>query len=225
MVTSILGSRKPRRPLSVPSRVLRHERVGSVRLTSWGGMAHGGIGGAPRRVCGTLGAGGAPVLSRLVRPEGGRRAHGCRWVYTPWCTTLVRAQSCLSAGIDKGPGGGPHPHHDAHRGTTGRTAGHAQGRGCARWWRVLAGVSLHNQLADGRERDDTTGMEKAEMADFLQAIGHDLLKEPTEKLHAVEVGGAEAGTAHLPVGKSDRAVREVTRRRLEMATLKTYGAR
>ena len=51
-------------------------------------------------------------------------------------------------------------------------------------------------------------MEKAEVADFLQAIGQDMLEEPAEKLHAVEVGGAEAGTAHFPVGEGDRAVRE-----------------
>jgi hypothetical protein len=61
----------------------------------------GGSRGAPRRVCRTLGVGCAPVLSRLARPEGGRRAHGCRWVYTPYCTTIVRAPSCLSACIDK----------------------------------------------------------------------------------------------------------------------------
>jgi hypothetical protein len=51
-------------------------------------------------------------------------------------------------------------------------------------------------------------MEKAEVADFLQAIGQDMLEEPAEKLHAVEMGGAEACTAHLPVGEGDRAVRE-----------------
>ena len=33
-------------------------------------------------------------------------------------------------------------------------------------------------------------------------------EEPAEKLHAVEVGGAEAGTAHFPGGEGDRAVRE-----------------
>ena len=35
-----------------------------------------------------------------------------------------------------------------------------------------------------------------------------MLEEPAEKLHDVEVGGAEAGTAHFPVGEGDRAVRE-----------------
>ena len=51
-------------------------------------------------------------------------------------------------------------------------------------------------------------MEKAEVADFLQAIRQDMLKEPAEKLHAVEVGSAEVGTADFPVGEGDRAVRE-----------------
>jgi hypothetical protein len=51
-------------------------------------------------------------------------------------------------------------------------------------------------------------MEKAEVADFHEAIGQDVLKEPAEKLHAVEVGSAEAGTAHFPVGEGDGVVRE-----------------
>ena len=35
-----------------------------------------------------------------------------------------------------------------------------------------------------------------------------MLEEPAEKLHDVELGGAEACTAHFPVGKGDGAVRE-----------------
>ena len=116
--------------------------------------------------------------------------------------------SCRSAGIDKGAGGGPQTHDDAHRGATGRTAGHARGRGRALWRLAIAGVALHDQQADGRERDGTAGMEQAEVADFHEAIGQDMLEEPAEKLHDVEVGGAEAGTAHFPVGEGDRAVRE-----------------
>ena len=73
---------------------------------------------------------------------------------------------------------------------------------------ALAGVALHDHQADGRERDGTAGMEKAEVADFHEAIGQDMLEEPAEKLHDVEVGGAWAGTAHFPVGEGDRAVRE-----------------
>jgi hypothetical protein len=51
-------------------------------------------------------------------------------------------------------------------------------------------------------------MEKAEVADFLKAIGQDMLKESAEKLHDIEVGGAEACTPHFPVGEGDRTVRE-----------------
>ena len=82
------------------------------------------------------------------------------------------------------------------------------GGGRAHGGSALAGVSLHDHQADGRERDGTAGMEKAEVADFLKAIGQDVLEEPAEKLHDVEVGGAWACTAHFPVGEGDRAVRE-----------------
>ena len=55
---------------------------------------------------------------------------------------------------------------------------------------ALAGLSLHDHQADGREREGTAGMEKAKVADFHKAIGQDVLEEPPEKLHDVEVGGA-----------------------------------
>ena len=58
------------------------------------------------------------------------------------------------------------------------------------------------------EGDGTSGMEKAEVADFHEAIGQDVLEEPAEKFHAVEVGSAEACTAHFPVGEGDCAVLE-----------------
>jgi hypothetical protein len=67
---------------------------------------------------------------------------------------------------------------------------------------------LPDQQANGCERQGTAPMEKAEMPDFHEALGQDVLKESAEKLHDVEVGGAGAGTAHLPVGKRDRAVFE-----------------
>ena len=51
-------------------------------------------------------------------------------------------------------------------------------------------------------------MEKAEVAHFLPAIGQDMLQEPAQKLHDVEVSGAEACTAHFPVGKGDGTVRQ-----------------
>ena len=70
------------------------------------------------------------------------------------------------------------------------------------------GVALHDHQADGRKRDGTTCVEKAEVADFHKAMRQDVLEEPAEKLHDVELGGAEACTAHVPVGKGDGAVRE-----------------
>ena len=60
--------------------------------------------------------------------------------------------------------------------------------------------------ADGRARDGTAGMEQAKMPDFLKALGQDMLKEPPETRYAVELSGAEAGTADFPVGEGDRAV-------------------
>ena len=46
------------------------------------------------------------------------------------------------------------------------------------------------------------------MADFHKAIGQDVLKEPAEQLHDIEVGGAWTRTAHFPVGEGDGAVRK-----------------
>ena len=43
------------------------------------------------------------------------------------------------------------------------------GGGAARGRLALAGVGLHHQQADGRERDGTAGMEKAEVADFHES--------------------------------------------------------
>jgi hypothetical protein len=46
------------------------------------------------------------------------------------------------------------------------------------------------------------------MPDFHKAIGEDVLQEPAEKLHDVEVGGAWACTAYFTGSKRDRTVRE-----------------
>jgi hypothetical protein len=43
---------------------------------------------------------------------------------------------------------------------------------------------------------------------FHAAIGQDVLEAPAAKLHAVEVGGAEACTAQLTLGDGDGAVVE-----------------
>ena len=86
-------------------------------------------------------------------------------------------------------------------------------------------MGLHDHAAEGVRRDGTAGMQKANVTHLHEAIGQDMLEEPAEKLHDVELGGAEACTAHFPVGKGTvRSVR-LTRRWFEMATLKTYGAR
>ena len=46
------------------------------------------------------------------------------------------------------------------------------------------------------------------MTDFHEAIGQDVLEEPAEKLHDVEVGGAWACTSRLTIGEGDGAVCE-----------------
>ena len=49
---------------------------------------------------------------------------------------------------------------------------------------------MHDHQAEGVRRDGTAGMEQAAMTDVHEAIGQDVLEEPAEKLHGVEVGGA-----------------------------------
>lgn len=46
------------------------------------------------------------------------------------------------------------------------------------------------------------------MTALHDTIGHDVLEQPAEQLHAVEVGGAGACTAPLTGGDRDRAVLE-----------------
>ena len=81
-------------------------------------------------------------------------------------------------------------------------------RGLLRCRLATHGVAQHDHQADGRKRDGTTGVEKAEVADFHKAMWQDMLEEAAEKLHDVELGGAEACTAHWPGGKGAGAVRE-----------------
>ena len=49
-------------------------------------------------------------------------------------------------------------------------------------------------------------MKQVEVADFPAAIGQDVLEEPAEQRHAVEMGRAGACTAHFPVGEGDRTI-------------------
>jgi hypothetical protein len=51
-------------------------------------------------------------------------------------------------------------------------------------------------------------VEKAEVADFHETVRQDVLEEPADKFHDIKGRGAEADTAHFPVGEGDRAVRE-----------------
>ena len=144
-----------------------------------------GISEAPRGACETLEGGDAPCISRLGQSDAGMWAHGCRWGDILWRTPSSRGTSCHSARIDKSPGGGPYPHHDAHRGATDRTAGRERLRGvCWIGWSSL-GWALPDQPAAGRERDGTAGMEHAEVADFHASPQARHAEEPAEKLHAV----------------------------------------
>jgi hypothetical protein len=51
-------------------------------------------------------------------------------------------------------------------------------------------------------------MEHADVPDCHTAFGQDVREEPAEKLHDVELGRAEAGTAHFPGGAGDGTVHE-----------------
>ncbi len=69
-------------------------------------------------------------------------------------------------------------------------------------------MGLQDQRAEGVGRDGTAGMQKAKVTDFHEAIGQDMLEEPADKLHDVEVGGSWARTARFTVGEGDGAVCE-----------------
>jgi hypothetical protein len=68
--------------------------------------------------------------------------------------------------------------------------------------------ALPHQQADRRERDGAAGLEQAEVADFLNALGQHVLQAPPEQLQDVEVGGAGTRTAPLPRGEGDGTVLE-----------------
>ena len=52
----------------------------------------------------------------------------------------------------------------------------------------------------------TACMQKAAVTDFHEAIREDMLQEPADKLHGVEVGGSWACTFRFTIGESDGAV-------------------
>src|SRR5215510_4385762 len=96
----------------------------------------------------------------------------------------------LSACIDKGSVGGPQAHDNPHLSTTGGADDDDRFRMFATRWLATARVCLRDHQAEGVGRDRTAGMEKAEVADFQETVGKNMLEEPAEKLHGVEGGGA-----------------------------------
>jgi hypothetical protein len=195
-------------PVRMSARVWRHKRAGSGYLTRMMRHGHGGSRGAQRPVCGMLEGRCAPGSRWRGLRDAGMQTHGCRWCATPWRTTIARAQACCLAGIDTGPGGGPHTHDDVHRYGPGRTAAHERCRGAGRWRLAIDGGALPDQQADGSRRDGTAGMEKAAMPDLHQALGQDVREDPAEQRQDVQASSAEACTAPVPGGAGDRAVCE-----------------
>jgi hypothetical protein len=51
-------------------------------------------------------------------------------------------------------------------------------------------------------------MQEAEVTDFYEAIGQNMLEESADELDGVEIGRAEAGTAEFTVGEGDGTVLE-----------------
>ena len=86
-------------------------------------------------------------------------------------------------------------------------------------------MCLPNHEADGCRGDGTAGMEKAEVADFHETVRQDMLEEPADKFHDLKVRGAEADTAHFPVGEGDRAVLQADETVVGDGDLEDVGAR
>lgn len=114
----------------------------------------------------------------------------------------------LSAGIDKSPVGGPKAHHDPHRFATDWAGDDGRLRVDDRNRRRGTGVCLQDHGAEGIGRDGTAGMHKAEVADFHETIGQDMLEEPAEKLHGIEARGAWACTAGFTIGEGNGTLLE-----------------
>ena len=75
-------------------------------------------------------------------------------------------------------------------------------------WLEMGGMCLQDHQAQGVGRDGTACMQKAEVTDFHEAIGQDMLEEPADKLDNVEGGGSWACTARFTIGEGDGAVFE-----------------
>jgi len=154
----------------------------------------GRISGAPRRVCGTLAGGGAPVRRRFC--VGLRRAAGARvpLVATP-CRTDARQGNVLREPVSTKCGGRSI---DAGRRASARhsrTAGRARGGG-VREALGLAGVrgTISRRMV-ARARAQRAWSKPH--GDLHQAIGPDMREEAAEKREASR-GVDGAGTTHLP---------------------------
>jgi len=75
-------------------------------------------------------------------------------------------------------------------------------------WLARGGMCLQDHRAEGVGSDGTAGMQKAEVTDFHEAIGQDMVEEPADTLDDVEGGGSWACTARLTRGEGDGAVCE-----------------
>jgi len=69
-------------------------------------------------------------------------------------------------------------------------------------------VCLRDHPAERVGRDGTAGMQKAEVADFHEAVREHVLEEPAETLHDVKGGGSWACTGRFTVSEGDHAVLE-----------------
>ena len=165
------------------------------------GMEHG---------CEAPGIGFDPVIRCPLWPAAVRRTHGCCCFDTPYRRKTFQCKLPLAAGSDQSPGGGPTTHDDLHLPATGRTTGSARlRRGDPRRLAIDGErVCLPNHAAQRVGRDGTAGMQTAAVADCHAAVGQDVLEEPVEKLHDVEMGGAWACTARCTGGDGDGAVYE-----------------
>jgi hypothetical protein len=167
----------------------------------------GGSGGKRTHVCVSVSR-FDPVIPHLLLPDAVLETHGCYGCYQMCRTQIVMAQLSRLACIDKGPVGGPQAHDDAHRCAASRTARSARCSGCALLRLASDGVCLHDHPAEGVCRDGTAGVEQAEMTDFHEAIGQDVLEESADTLAGVEMSRAWTCTAGFTGGEGDGAVCE-----------------
>jgi len=67
---------------------------------------------------------------------------------------------------------------------------------------------LEDEAPQGLRRSGTAWVPQAEAADLLEALGEDLLKEPTDTCDGNELGGALPPTSRFPIREGHGAVRE-----------------